>query len=388
MEIGYPVAMKIASGDILHKSEAGGVALNLVDASAVEAAYNALLASAKNHNVGAKIDGILVQKMVPAGIELIVGALTDPSFGKLVALGVGGVLVEILKDVTFHLAPVTFDEARAMLDGIRTRELLDGMRGGEAVDRDALAALVTNVAQLVDDFPAIAEVDLNPVFASARGAIAADVRILVDFAPAPVRFRPSRDEILRAMNRIMRPESIAIIGASAEDGKIGNSVLKNLINGGYQGRIFPIHPSLDAVLGRKAFRNIKEVPALVDVAVFAFPARLVAPVLAECGAKSVAGAVLIPSGFAETGNDGFAARGARGRASAQYPAHGAEHLRLLLHAEKPVRDVLYALRREGQGRVVVAERRRRNGDPRIQPIHENGCVGDRGSGQQGGYRRR
>ncbi len=301
-EIGYPVAMKIASGDILHKSEAGGVALNLVDASAVEAAYNALLASAKNHNVGAKIDGILVQKMVPAGIELIVGALTDPSFGKLVALGVGGVLVEILKDVTFHLAPVTFDEARAMLDGIRTRELLDGMRGGEAVDRDALAALVTNVAQLVDDFPAIAEVDLNPVFASARGAIAADVRILVDFAPAPVRFRPSRDEILRAMNRIMRPESIAIIGASAEDGKIGNSVLKNLINGGYQGRIIPIHPTLGAVLGKKAYRSIKDVPGIVDVAVFAIPARLVAQVLHECGAKQVAGAVLIPSGFAETGN--------------------------------------------------------------------------------------
>ncbi len=302
VEIGFPVAMKIASPDILHKTEAGGVALNLRDAAAVEAAYQSLIAKAKAYKPDAKIDGVLVQKMVPAGIELIVGASTDPSFGKLVAFGVGGVLVEVLSDITFRLAPVTLDEAHSMLDGIRSKEILTGLRGSEAVNRDALAALLQNVSRLVDDFPEIVEVDLNPVFASRSGATAADVRILVDFAPAPVRFRPSPDEILHAMNRIMRPESIAIIGASAEDGKIGNSVLKNLINGGYQGGIFPIHPSLDSVLGRKAFRNIKEVPERVDVAVFAIPARLVAPVLAECGEKSVAGAVLIPSGFAETGN--------------------------------------------------------------------------------------
>src|SRR6516225_9868004 len=189
-----------------------------------------------------------------------------------------------------------------MLDGIRSKEVLNGLRGGEAANRDALTALVRNVSLLVHDFPEIAEVDLNPVFASRAGATAADIRVLLDFELAPVRFRPSQDEILRAMNRIMRPDSIAVIGASAEDGKIGNSVLKNLINGGYQGRIIPIHPSPDSVLDRKAFRSIKEVPERVDLPVSAIPARLVAPVLAECGQKSVAGAVLIPSGFAETGN--------------------------------------------------------------------------------------
>jgi acyl-CoA synthetase (NDP forming) len=301
-EIGFPVAMKISSPEIQHKTEVGGVALNLGDASAVEIAFRSLIERAKVSRPEAHLDGVLVQKMVPAGIELIVGASTDLSFGKLVAFGVGGVMVETLSDITFRLAPVTIHEARAMLDGIRGKEVLNGLRGGEAVNRDALAALVRNVSLLVHDFPEIAEVDLNPVFASRGGATAADVRILLDFHPAPVRFRPSQDEILRAMNRIMRPDSIAVIGASAEDGKIGNSVLKNLINGGYQGRIIPIHPSLDSVLGRKAFRSIKEVPERVDVAVFAIPARLVAAVLAECGQKSVAGAVLIPSGFAETGN--------------------------------------------------------------------------------------
>src|SRR5262249_4214360 len=159
-----------------------------------------------------------------------VGASTDPSFGKLVAFGMGGVMVEMLSDITFRLAPVTMPEARSMLDRIRSREVLNGLRGGEAVNREALAALVRHVSQLVSDFPEIPEVDLNPVFASRGGATAADVRILLDFNPAPVRFRPSQDEILRAMNRIMRPDSIAVIGASAEEGKIGNSVLKNLIN--------------------------------------------------------------------------------------------------------------------------------------------------------------
>jgi acyl-CoA synthetase (NDP forming) len=301
-EIGFPVAMKISSPEIQHKTEVGGVALNLGDASAVEIAFRSLIERAKVSRPEAHLDGVLVQKMVPAGIELIVGASTDLSFGKLVAFGVGGVMVETLSDITFRLAPVTMHEARAMLDGIRGTAVLNGLRGGEAVNRDALAALVRNVSLLVCDFPEIAEVDLNPVFASRGGATAADVRILLDFHPAPVRFRPSQDEILRAMNRIMRADSIAVIGASAEDGKIGNSVLKNLINGGYQGRIIPIHPSLDSVLGRKAFHSIKEVPERVDVAVFAIPARLVAAVLAECGQKSVAGAVLIPSGFAETGN--------------------------------------------------------------------------------------
>jgi acetyl coenzyme A synthetase (ADP forming)-like protein len=301
-EIGFPVALKIASPDILHKTEAGGVALNLVDAAAVESAYSLLLSRAKAYRRDARIEGVVVQKMAAPGVELIVGGSTDPTFGKLVAFGIGGVLVELLSDLTFRLAPATIDEAGSMLGAIRNQQVLEGVRGAEAVNRDVVATLIHNVSRLISEVPQIAEIDLNPVFASAGGAVAADVRILLDFAPPPARFRPSREEILRAMNRIMRPKSIAIIGASAEDGKIGNSVLKNLINGGYKGRIVPIHPSLGEVLGRKAYPSITEVPEQVDVAVFAIPARLVAKVIEECGARGVAGAVLIPSGFAETGN--------------------------------------------------------------------------------------
>src|SRR5260221_246280 len=134
-------------------------------------------------------------------------------------------------------------DALSMLDGIQAAEMLRGVRGSAPVSRDALADLIVKVSQLVSDFPEIAELDLNPVFATPKGAIAADVRIVLDFAPAAPRHRPSKEEILVAMNRIMKPDAVAVIGASAEDGKIGNSVMKNLINGGYQGQIYPNHPN-------------------------------------------------------------------------------------------------------------------------------------------------
>jgi acetyl coenzyme A synthetase (ADP forming)-like protein len=301
-EIGFPVVMKVVSADILHKSEAGGVIVGVNSASEAEQAYGRILRGAKAYKADAAVSGVQVQQMLTGGCEVIVGALTDPSFGKVVAFGLGGILVEVLKDVSFRLAPTTADEALSMLDSIAAAEILRGVRGGEAADRDSLAQIIVAVSTLVDDFPEIRELDLNPIFARPNGATAVDVRVLLDFSPPTERYRPSREEILRAMNRIMRPDSVAIIGASAEDGKIGNSVMKNLINGGYAGHIYPIHPKASEILGNKVYKSVKDIAGTVDVAVFAIPAPLVAGALKECGEKKVAGAVLIPSGFAETGN--------------------------------------------------------------------------------------
>ena len=300
--MGFPVVLKIVSPDILHKTEAGGVVVGVKSAEEAEKAYDRIISNAKSYKSGARIEGVQVQQMLQGGQEVIIGAVTDPSFGKLVAFGLGGVLVEVLKDITFRLAPASKEDALSMLDGIKAAEILKGVRGAEPVSREALASLIQNVSQLISDFPEIAEMDLNPVFASKGGAVAADVRIVMDWNPPPQRYRPGQQEIVGQMNRIMRPNSVAVIGASAEEGKIGNSVMKNLINGGYQGKIYPIHPKADEIMGRKAYKSVKDVPGAVDVAVFAIPAKFVAQALAECGEKKIPGAVLIPSGFAETGN--------------------------------------------------------------------------------------
>ena len=236
-EIGYPVVMKIVSPDILHKTDAGGVITGIEGRDAAVAAYDRIVAAARDYDADADILGVQVQQQMQAAQEVIVGGVTDPSFGKLVAFGLGGILVEVLKDVTFRLAPATEDDAGAMLDEIAGAEVLRGVRGGPGVDRDALAGLIANVSQLISDFPEISEMDLNPVFATPDGVCAVDTRILLDFDPAPPRYRPSHDEILGAMTRIMQPDGVAVIGASAGEGKIGNSVMKNLIDGGYQGEI-------------------------------------------------------------------------------------------------------------------------------------------------------
>jgi acetyl coenzyme A synthetase (ADP forming)-like protein len=304
-EIGFPVVLKIVSSDILHKTDAGGVVVGVDSEDAARAAYDQILANAAAYQADADITGVQVQKMLDTGAdvqEVIVGAVTDPAFGKVVAFGLGGVLVEVLKDITFRLAPTTHDEAMSMVEGIGAAEILNGVRGAEAVDKAALAGIIKGLSDLVNDFPQFSEVDLNPVLAGPDGATAVDVRIILDPEAGERSVQFTHDEILASMNRIMKPKAIAVIGASNEEGKIGNSVMKNLINGGYGGSIFPINPKSDTVLDLPAYKSITDVPDDVDVAVFAVPAKFVAGALEQCGEKGVAGAILIPSGFAETGN--------------------------------------------------------------------------------------
>ena len=219
--IGYPVAMKIVSADIQHKTEAGGVLVGLRDAAEVTTGYNSIIESVQSYAPDADVVGLQVQQMLDkSDQEVIVGAVTDPSFGKLVAFGLGGILVEVLKDVTFRLAPATTEDANSMLDGIQATEVLRGVRGTEAVNRNALTRIIVSVSKLISDFPSIQEIDLNPILANASGATAVDALITVDFSPPKEIYRPTQDAIISAMNRIMKPSAVAVIGASDSEGKI------------------------------------------------------------------------------------------------------------------------------------------------------------------------
>lgn len=299
--LGFPVVMKIVSPDILHKTDAGGVRVGVSTSAEVRSAYTEIVGNARKYDANANVLGVQVQQMAKPGQEVLVGTVTDPTFGKVVAFGLGGVLVEVLKDVTFRLAPASQEDAESMLDGIGASEILKGVRGGDPVDRAALTQVITSVSQLAHDFPELVEVDLNPVFASPDGAMAADIRILLSEGQPAERRRYTPEEIRTSMKRLMQPSSVAVIGASNEQGKIGNSVMRNLVDGGFPGEIHPVNPKADEILGRKAYKSVADIPGDVDVAVFAVPAKFVPDTLEAVGAKGIPNAVLIPSGFAETG---------------------------------------------------------------------------------------
>ena len=180
--IGYPVVLKIASPDILHKTDVGGVKVGLGNASDVRDAFDLIVYRAQRYVPDARIWGCLVQEMVPTdGIEVLVGMSKDPQFGPLVTFGLGGILVEALKDVTFRVAPFGREDAEAMLEEIRAHSLLRGVRGRPPADREALVETLLRIGQLVTDFPEIVEMDINPlmVYEQGRGAVALDMRLVL-----------------------------------------------------------------------------------------------------------------------------------------------------------------------------------------------------------------
>jgi len=181
-EIGLPVVMKIASADVVHKSDAGGVKLGLKTAAQVGKAYDDIMKSIKAAFPNAKIEGVSVQTMARPGVEVIIGMSKDAQFGPVLMFGLGGVLVEILKDVAFRIVPLVKRDAKEMIREIKGFPLLQGYRGSDPVDVDNLESLLLKVSEFVDKTPAIKELDLNPIFAYKDGAVAVDARVILENA--------------------------------------------------------------------------------------------------------------------------------------------------------------------------------------------------------------
>lgn len=179
-QIGYPVVLKIVSPDVLHKSDVGGVVLDLKSAPDVENAYEKIIANVKKHKPDAKIVGVLVQEMAPSSTEIIVGATKDPQFGPALMFGLGGIFVEVLKDVTFRIAPITESDAREMITEVKAYPILKGYRGQPAADVDAIVEILMNTSRLVMDHQEIKELDLNPIMVYEKGAKTVDARIIIE----------------------------------------------------------------------------------------------------------------------------------------------------------------------------------------------------------------
>ncbi len=176
---GFPVVLKVVSPDIAHKSDVGGVKLNLKDKAAVAAAYDEIVANSKKAVANARIAGVAVQHMAPQGTEVIVGMTTDPQFGPVLMFGLGGIMVEVLKDVSFRLVPLAERDADQMINEIKGRPVLEGVRGQPASDIKALKQTILKVSEFVEKHPEVRELDLNPVFAYPDGAMAVDARIVI-----------------------------------------------------------------------------------------------------------------------------------------------------------------------------------------------------------------
>lgn len=179
-QIGYPVVLKIVSPDVVHKSDAGAVKVNIKTPKEAAMAYAAIMENVKKYKPDAKIIGVLVQEMAPQSTEVIVGAVKDPQFGPTIMFGLGGIFVEILKDVNFRVAPLTIEDAKEMVTELKAAPLLKGYRNTPPVDLDALINILCNTSRLAMDHPEIKELDLNPIMAYQTGAKTVDARIILE----------------------------------------------------------------------------------------------------------------------------------------------------------------------------------------------------------------
>jgi len=294
--IGFPVVLKIVSPDVVHKTDAGGVKLNLANAQQVRTAYRHIIDIFKYQH----IVGVSVQKMAEPGLEAIIGVTRDPSFGPVLMFGLGGIFVEVLKDVAFRILPITERDVTEMIEEIKGYPLLAGYRG-QSIDLPALKRLILTISQLVTECPQIRELDLNPVSLYSTGYTVVDARMFVEEAPQLQNNERSERQNLRDF---FYPKSIAVLGATDKPNKLGFNVISNLVAHDFKGELYPINPGKESILGLKAYKSILEVDNPVDLAIVIVPAGAAPKAIEDCCTKGIKYIVVETAGFAEIGEEG------------------------------------------------------------------------------------
>jgi acyl-CoA synthetase (NDP forming) len=302
--IGFPVVLKVLSPDVSHKSDVGGVELNLVDETAVRDAFERISNSLAAKAPDARFEGVAVQPMARQGVELIAGTFGDNRFGPMVMVGLGGVFVEVMKDTALALAPIGGREASEMLARLRGAQILHGVRGQPGVDEDAIVSLLETVSGIAWTHPEIAEMDLNPVVAYEDGLAILDARIVLADAksatPNPDQNRAAR---LQNLERAFNPRTVAVIGDKRMGGYMWLRAMAHLKGKLYSIQIDPNEiPGIEA-MGIENRKSLAEITEPIDYAVSAVPRQIAPRILKDCVANHVGSIGFFTSGFSETSEE-------------------------------------------------------------------------------------
>ncbi len=300
-EIGFPVALKVVSPDILHKTDVGGLALYLRNSEEVRQTFDRVMTASLAAQPDARIEGIEVQEMVTDKIEVIIGLLDDPQFGMVVMFGLGGIFTEVLQDVSFRVVPIQRPEAAQMIREIRGHRLLEGYRGRPPVSEDMLADLLMNASRMGAEMEGRLEsVDFNPIAVWEDQHRVLDAKILWHAQPKTVP--PPTMPNIRYINAFFKARSVAVVGASASVGKIGNDVLDSLANYGYGGKVYPVNPGHDEIMGIKAYPSLEAIPDSVDLVVVCVGLQMVPDLIKVCAERGIHAMVVVSGGGKELGN--------------------------------------------------------------------------------------
>lgn len=300
-EIGFPLVAKVVSPEILHKTDVKGVKVGIASSSEAKTVFSEMYDRLSKEY---QIKGILLEKMVPPGIEIIIGLQNDPQFGPVIMVGLGGILTEVFQDVSFRVLPIKDSDAEEMLRDLKGSKLLKGFRGTEAVDIGVLKDALLNIGRLgIDLAPYFESVDFNPVILYPRDYCVVDAKIILreNIQPDIVSMAKPNSKY---MDLFFNAKSIALIGASPEVGKIGNSVLESLVKHEYQGKVYPVNAKgYSEIMGIKAYKNLEAISDPIELVVVTVDLRFVPDLLSVCGSKGIHNMVIISGGGKELGGE-------------------------------------------------------------------------------------
>ena len=250
------------------------------------------------------VKGILLEKMVPKGVEMIVGLQNDPQFGPVIMVGLGGIFTELFKDVSFRVLPITQDDALEMIEELQGKMLLKGYRGSQPINLDILCNALVNIGKLGFDIsPYYESIDFNPIIVYPDSYYVADAKILLNDNPKYDVISDAQPNSTH-MDLFFNAKSIALIGASPEVGKVGNSVLESLVKHDYKGKVFPVNAKgYPEIMGLKAYKSLDEISEPIDVVVVTVDLKFVPDLMKICGQKDIHNVVIISGGGKELGGE-------------------------------------------------------------------------------------